>query len=74
MILDQMCLVRYQLDRNLRTLDIGIHFADASLWIACTSILQVYDIRPPTKNGQPVLPAVKFTSESIRWDVNPLFL
>lgn len=47
----------------------GVHLADASMWLACTSVLAVYDIRLPMKDGKLVLPAEKFTSESIRCDV-----
>jgi len=41
------------------------HFADASLWLACASVLATFDIRPPVKDGKPVLPSVKYTDGAI---------
>ncbi|EPS92745.1 hypothetical protein FOMPIDRAFT_62158 [Fomitopsis schrenkii] len=41
----------------------GQHLAEASLWLAISNILLVYDIRPArdTKTGEPVLPPLEFT-------------
>ncbi|KAI0794561.1 cytochrome P450 [Fomes fomentarius] len=44
----------------------GIHLADASMWLACVSILAVFDIVPPTtKDGKPVIPAGEFQDGGI---------
>ncbi|KIJ29915.1 hypothetical protein M422DRAFT_268581 [Sphaerobolus stellatus SS14] len=33
----------------------GIHLADASLWLACASLVAAFDVRPPLKNGSMIL-------------------
>ncbi|THU98501.1 cytochrome P450 [Dendrothele bispora CBS 962.96] len=43
----------------------GMHFADASLWILLASLVAGFDIRPPVKDGQTVLPSGKFADGSI---------
>jgi hypothetical protein len=40
-------------------------FADASVWLACASVIATFDIRPPVKDGVPVLPPVKYTDGAI---------
>jgi len=40
-------------------------FADASVWLACASVIATFDIRPPVKNGAPMLPLVKHTDGAI---------
>ena len=45
-----------------------MHLAEASLWLAISCILMVYDIRPPRdpKTGEPVLPPLEFTPGALR--------
>ncbi|KAK7449253.1 hypothetical protein VKT23_013398 [Stygiomarasmius scandens] len=43
----------------------GIHFADASMWILLACLVAGFDIRPPVKDGKPVLPSGKFADGSI---------
>ncbi|THH13653.1 hypothetical protein EW146_g6595 [Bondarzewia mesenterica] len=43
----------------------GIHLADASMWLACASVLAAFDIRPYMKDGKPVLPSGKYMDGSI---------
>lgn len=45
---------------------LGIHLADASLWLACVSVLAAFDIRPIVKDGRPVLASGKYMDGSIR--------
>ena len=46
----------------------GQHLAEASLWLAMSSILLVFDIRPARdpKTGEPVLPPLEFTPGALR--------
>jgi hypothetical protein len=44
---------------------IANHFADASLWLVFASLIATFDIRPPVKDGKPVLPSVKYTDGAI---------
>ncbi|KAF5372558.1 hypothetical protein D9758_005187 [Tetrapyrgos nigripes] len=44
----------------------GMHFADASMWILLASLVAGFDIRPPVKDGKPILPSGKFADGSIR--------
>ncbi|KAH7890618.1 cytochrome P450 [Phlebopus sp. FC_14] len=43
----------------------GIHLADASMWLACASILAFLDVRPPLKDGKLILPDARFMDGSI---------
>ncbi|KAJ7250652.1 cytochrome P450 [Mycena rebaudengoi] len=43
----------------------GIHLADASLWLACVSLLAGFDIQPPMKDGVPVFPSGKYRDGAI---------
>lgn len=43
----------------------GIHLAEATMWLACASVLASFDIRPPEENGEPVLPEPRFMDGSI---------
>ena len=45
-----------------------MHLAEASLWLAITNILMVYEITPLTdpKTGQVMLPPTNFTPGVIR--------
>ncbi|KIJ65809.1 hypothetical protein HYDPIDRAFT_109838 [Hydnomerulius pinastri MD-312] len=43
----------------------GIHLADASMWLACASILAFLEVRPPMKDGKPILPDARFMDGSI---------
>jgi hypothetical protein len=40
-------------------------FADASVWLACASVIATFDIRSPVKDGVPVLPPVRHTDGAI---------
>ncbi|KAF9464583.1 cytochrome P450 [Collybia nuda] len=43
----------------------GVHLADASLWLACVSILATFDICPVMKEGKPIFPSGKYMDGSI---------
>ncbi|KAF9228325.1 cytochrome P450 [Gyrodon lividus] len=43
----------------------GVHLADASMWLACASILTFLELRPPMKDGIPILPDACFMDGSI---------
>ncbi|KAJ7600505.1 cytochrome P450 [Mycena floridula] len=43
----------------------GIHFADASMWLACASIVAAFDVHPPLKNGKQTIPPAKFLDGAI---------
>ncbi|THH06929.1 hypothetical protein EW146_g9466 [Bondarzewia mesenterica] len=43
----------------------GIHLADASMWLACASVLAAFDIRPYMKDGKPVLLSGKYMDGTI---------
>jgi hypothetical protein len=45
----------------------GLHLADASMWLACVSVIAAFDIAPPVKDGQPVMPSGKFIDGGIRY-------
>ena len=45
----------------------GVHLANASMWLLCASALAAFDIRPPVKDGKPVLPSGKYMDGSIRY-------
>ncbi|KAI0748079.1 cytochrome P450 [Daedaleopsis nitida] len=42
-----------------------IHLADASMWLACVSVLAAFDVVPPVKNGKPVVPSGRFMDGGI---------
>lgn len=49
--------------------DIGIHLADASMWLACVTILAAFNISPKSKDGDmilPTLPTGEYMDGSIR--------
>ena len=54
---------RYLLTLNVNT--IAKLFADTFVWLACASVIATFDIRPPVKDGVPVLPPVKHTDGAI---------
>ncbi|KAF9067150.1 O-methylsterigmatocystin oxidoreductase [Rhodocollybia butyracea] len=38
----------------------GVHLADASVWLACASVLAAFDISPAVKDGTTVMPSGNF--------------
>jgi len=38
----------------------GMHLGDASVWLACATVLAAFDISPAVKNGVPVMPSGNF--------------
>ncbi|KAL0574264.1 hypothetical protein V5O48_007693 [Marasmius crinis-equi] len=43
----------------------GVHLADAALWLLYTSILALFDVKPPFRNGKLIFPSGKFMEGSI---------
>ncbi|KAI0723231.1 cytochrome P450 [Earliella scabrosa] len=43
----------------------GIHLADASMWLACVSILAAFTVAPPIKDDKPVIPPGHFQDGGI---------
>jgi hypothetical protein len=46
---------------------IGLHLADASIWISTAMSLAVFDISKVVENGVEITPEVDFTSGLIRY-------
>lgn len=49
-----------------KSLAVGMHLADASIFIACSMALAVFDIIQVTENGKVLEPKVEYTSGTIR--------
>ncbi|KAJ7306126.1 cytochrome P450, partial [Mycena albidolilacea] len=45
----------------------GVHFADASIWMVCASLLATFTVRPVEVNGVPVPPLPRFLDGAIRY-------
>ena len=45
---------------------LGLHLADASVFISCAMALAVFDITKMVENGQVIVPEVEYTSGTIR--------
>ncbi|KAJ7160982.1 cytochrome P450 [Mycena filopes] len=43
----------------------GIHLADATLWLACASILATFDVEPQTVDGSPQIPSGQYSDGTI---------
>ncbi|TFK43947.1 cytochrome P450 [Crucibulum laeve] len=43
----------------------GIHLADEFMWLLCVSVLAAFDIRPPVKDGESVMPTGKVLDGAI---------
>ncbi|KAH9934389.1 cytochrome P450 [Fomitopsis serialis] len=43
----------------------GLHLADASMWLACVSVLAAFDVAPPVHDGGPVVPPARFVNGGI---------
>ncbi|KAI0723229.1 cytochrome P450 [Earliella scabrosa] len=43
----------------------GLHLGDATMWLASISILAAFDVTPPVKDGQPIIPPGDFQDAMI---------
>lgn len=65
-VLIQALITQNPADKLLLRRSKGMHLAEATMWLACSSLLASFDIRPPEEDGRSVLPVPHFMDGSVR--------
>ncbi|KAF4599789.1 hypothetical protein EYR40_006891 [Pleurotus pulmonarius] len=64
-VLIQALITQDPADKLLLPVPKGMHLADATMWLACSSLLASFDIRPPEEDSRSVLPVPHFMDGSV---------